>query len=190
MRPELDQRFCGRCGEPCRGFEEAAPEIDPPRRCADCAIERGLVGRFFLYPAAWVAVVPVVIAGGLVLLDLIGMIVRAVEYWKSPYLLAGHFIEPSPLGPLILHLIFLGPLALLAMGLMRLKGEAQRRVEEIRRLDLGPAGTADTTVQGNVIVAAESAPARPRGAVTVPLPVRLDRWMRPGPALPSPRDES
>lgn len=39
MRPELNERFCGRCGEPCGGFEEPAPGIDPPRRCADCAID-------------------------------------------------------------------------------------------------------------------------------------------------------
>ncbi|MBI3098688.1 MAG: hypothetical protein HYY93_10685 [Planctomycetes bacterium] len=39
MRPELNKRFCGRCGEPCGGYEEPAPEIDPPRRCARCAID-------------------------------------------------------------------------------------------------------------------------------------------------------
>lgn len=40
MRPELNQRFCGRCGEPCAGYEEPAAGIDPPQICARCAIER------------------------------------------------------------------------------------------------------------------------------------------------------
>ncbi|MBI3098689.1 MAG: hypothetical protein HYY93_10690 [Planctomycetes bacterium] len=40
MRPELDHRFCGRCGEPCGAYEEDAAGIDPPRICGRCAAER------------------------------------------------------------------------------------------------------------------------------------------------------
>lgn len=40
MRPELNQRFCGRCGEPCGGFAGTAPVTELGRLCADCAIAR------------------------------------------------------------------------------------------------------------------------------------------------------
>lgn len=40
MRPELMQPFCGRCGNVCREGWIPALELDPPRRCLDCMLER------------------------------------------------------------------------------------------------------------------------------------------------------
>lgn len=52
MRPELDKRFCGRCGEPCGGFEEFSSSHIPPRRCAECAIDK----RLWIRWTAWLFV--------------------------------------------------------------------------------------------------------------------------------------
>lgn len=39
MRPELNHRFCGRCGEPCDHRWFFYPFHDPPHMCEGCAAE-------------------------------------------------------------------------------------------------------------------------------------------------------
>ncbi|MBI3099331.1 MAG: hypothetical protein HYY93_13990 [Planctomycetes bacterium] len=57
MRPELDQPFCGRCGNPCRGFREYVAGMDPPLRCSECAIEVRLIPSLVAYAVGFCAFV-------------------------------------------------------------------------------------------------------------------------------------
>ena len=76
MRPELNQRFCGRCGEPCRGYEEPAFELDPPRRCAECAVDRRTIARIIKRGVAVMVAVPFA-------LSVLGVLLLAIEFSAS-----------------------------------------------------------------------------------------------------------
>ncbi|MBI3098683.1 MAG: hypothetical protein HYY93_10660 [Planctomycetes bacterium] len=118
MRPELEQRFCGRCGAPCRGFEEIVPSLDPPRKCANCAIDGRLGLRWAFRIAAAVSAAIFVLLTFAILM--IGLATR------EP-------MNPSRLWEAQLALILLCCMdALVGFGTWQLIGLARREQEWVR----------------------------------------------------------
>lgn len=128
MRPELNQRFCGRCGEPCGGYEEPAPALDPPRKCAECAIDAGVFNCCLCWLAA-LAGFPVALLASLLYWGFClmafgsprGLLAERLEIWR--FLLI----------TVIFALVWTIPIRAVN-GIAR----RRRRIELIRRIDANP----------------------------------------------------
>ncbi|MBI3096626.1 MAG: hypothetical protein HYY93_00030 [Planctomycetes bacterium] len=127
MRPELDRRFCGRCGNPCGGYEEPARDINPPRICAECAIER----RFF---HRWVQILGSLITGIiflgttlLVLPAIPGILSQGIDELDDVFLL----------GSAVLAEFFTATFAFLCFRDARVETHWVRRVRRQNGLDAG-----------------------------------------------------
>ncbi|MBI3098682.1 MAG: hypothetical protein HYY93_10655 [Planctomycetes bacterium] len=147
MPPETHPRLCGRCGNPCGGYEEFASSFNPPRRCAECAVD----ARLWIRWTAWVLVLLAT-----AFLVYVATLVIGTQFLGRPP--AARFSSSlNSFLALYFVLFMIGIIPLLRV--IRKEGERARR---IRELNAQVAGEPKTT---NL-----PAPAAPAGKPVPPVP--------------------